>query len=363
MDWPRLIAEYDLGEFESARPLTGGHIHRSFCVTCRDAKGCRSYVFQQINRRVFPHPEQVAQNISRVTAHLRGRLRAEGVTDLDRRSLTMVPARGGGEMVNSADGQCWRAMHFIAGSQVRESVSELHELEAVAAEFGRLQRLLADWQGPPLHETIPGFHDTPMRLAAFEAAEKSDRVGRAGGVRAEIGDIFDHRGLAACLLDPHRRGEFPLRVVHNDAKPSNLLIDAATGEPLCVIDLDTVMPGLSLFDFGDMVRSMASTAAEDEPDCSRVFVDPGRFATLARGYWSQARAFLTPSEHRLMLAAAKVITFEQAVRFFTDYLDGDRYYAVKRANHNLDRGRAQLALLRSLDAQESELSECISHLK
>jgi Ser/Thr protein kinase RdoA (MazF antagonist) len=235
-------------------------------------------------------------------------------------------------------------LRFIEGSVCRERATSDAEAYEAGRAFGRFQRLLADYRGPRLHETIPNFHHTPRRVAALEravAADRSDRVARA---RAEIEAALRQRPLASALLDGQARGELAERVVHNDAKMSNVLLDAATGEGLCVVDLDTVMPGLALYDFGDMARTMASDIAEDATELDAAAVRVERFGALARGY-IEGSGGLAAAERALLVTAARVITYEQAVRFLTDYLDGDRYYRTTHREHNLERCRAQLALL------------------
>ena len=221
------------------------------------------------------------------------------------------------------------------------------------------QSLLADLPPPRLHETIPDFHNTPLRLEALEGAVQADACGRVATAGREIACALDNRALAGALLDAHKRGAIPERVVHNDAKLSNVLFDQSTGDTLCVVDLDTVMPGLTLYDFGDMVRSMTCTAAEDERDLRRVVVQMPLFTALARGYLEAAGPFLLPAERDHLVTAGKLITLEQGVRFLTDYLRGDTYYKTNCPGQNLDRCRAQFALLRSIEEVEHEMNAAI----
>jgi Ser/Thr protein kinase RdoA (MazF antagonist) len=252
----------------------------------------------------------------------------------------------------------WRALVFVEGTVTHETAHGPEEAYETARAFGRFQRLLGGWDGPRLHEVIPGFHDTPRRLAALETAAAADRCGRLAESRPEVDALLAQRPLAHALLDARDRGDAPERVVHNDAKIANVLLDARTGEGLCVVDLDTVMPGLSLYDFGDMARSMASGAAEDERELARIEVDAELFAALARGFLDGAGDLLGAAERGLLVTAARVITYEQAVRFLADWLDGDRYYrtAPDRPRHNLERARAQRALLDALTRAERALA-------
>jgi Ser/Thr protein kinase RdoA (MazF antagonist) len=246
---------------------------------------------------------------------------------------------------------------YVEGTVTREAAAAPGEAYEAARAFGRFQRLLGGYDGPRLHETIPGFHDTPARLAALERAAEDDVAGRRAGCRAELDAMLGRRGLARALLAARGRGDAPERVVHNDAKMANVLLDARTGEGVCVVDLDTVMPGLSLYDFGDLARSAASAAAEDETDLARVAVRAETFAALAAGFLDGAGGLLSAGERALLVTAAQVITYEQAARFLTDYLGGDRYYRVspERPRHNLERARAQLALLETFERDEPAL--------
>lgn len=339
------------------RPFHAGHIHGSYIVDASDDSGGKLRILlQRINEFVFPNVRALTRNIRRVSEHVRARLRAEGVADWPRRCLTLVPARSGESVHRGAAGATWRAFEFIENTTSRQAVETPADAETAAFAFGGFARLLADFPPPRLEETIPGFHDTPRRLARFEDAVFRDAAGRAASVAEEIALVREHAEIASLLLDPMARGEIPERVVHNDAKLSNVLLDAATGEALCVVDLDTVMPGATLFDFGDMVRSMTCRAAEDAADCSDVRVDPAMFEALVRGYARGTGDLLTPAERGLLVESGLVITYEQGVRFLTDDLDGDRYYRTTRPRQNSDRARVQFTLLRSLLEERSELA-------
>jgi hypothetical protein len=237
-------------------------------------------------------------------------------------------------------------------------VESAQQAYQAARAFGHFQKLLVDLPAPHLHATIPDFHNTPKRFAAFEQAVVADSVGRAIHVRAEIDFAFAHQSIAAVLLDAN----LPQRVTHNDTKFNNVLLDDATGEGICVIDLDTVMPGLSLYDFGDMVRTTTSPAMEDEQDLSKVALQFPMFEALARGYLSSAGSFLTRSEKQHLAVAGKVIAFEQGIRFLADHLTGDTYYKIHRLNHNLDRCRTQFKLVESIEQQEDKMNVLISEL-
>lgn len=334
-------------------PFAGGHINDSSLVTTDAGR----FLLQRVNDRVFPRPALVMENVARVTALAAAALARDGVADADRRALRLVPTRGGAWWHVDAAGGHWRAFHFVEGTVTQQAARTADEAYETARAFGRFLRLLGAWTGAPPHEVIPGFHDTPRRLAAVERAAAADRCGRLAGSRLELDALLARRPLAHALRDAHDRGDAPERVVHNDAKIANVLLDARTGEGVCVVDLDTVMPGLSLYDFGDMARSMASGAAEDEPDVSRVGVRGEQFAALARGFLDGAGDLLRAAERALLVTAAQVITMEQAARFLADWLDGDRYYRVDagRPRHNLERARAQLALLAAFERDGAAL--------
>jgi aminoglycoside phosphotransferase (APT) family kinase protein len=344
------------GEIETVRPLGdgggggGAHINDSYRIEVRGRGAPRSYLLQQLNPRVFPSPDAVMENIVHVTRHLA----AHG-----RPTLTLVPTHRGGWWHEEPEGGTWRVFVFLTGTRVREHAESPGEAQAAGRAFGEFLQSLSDYDGPPLHETIPGFHDTRARLARLEAAHRADPCARAGGTQPEFDALMDARGLADVLPPLVARDALPRRIVHNDAKLANVLLDERTGEAVCVVDLDTVMPGLALYDFGDLVRSVSSPAAEDEEDLSLVAVSIPLFTGLARGWLETAGAVLTPEERDLLVFAGRLVTFEQAVRFLTDYLEGDRYYRIERPDHNLARCRTQLALLGSLTRRASRLEAII----
>lgn len=342
---------------DEIQPFAGGHIHDSYLVAGRLSDGTPArLLLQQINEFVFPNIPALERNITRVTGHIRRRLQADGVHDGKRRTLTVIPTRTGAAILRDGGNKPWRAFEFIESTVTRQTVETPADAETAALAFGRFARLLADFPAPRLDETIPGFHDTPRRLAHFEDAVHRDAAGRAASAAAEIALVRAHAEVATLLLDPLARREMPERVVHNDAKLSNVLLDAATGEALCVVDLDTVMPGATLFDFGDMVRSMTCRAAEDAEDLAGVRADPAMFEALVRGYARGTGNLLTSAERGLLVEAGMVITYEQGVRFLADDLAGDRYYRTTRPRQNLARARVQFALLRSLIEQRSDLA-------
>lgn len=348
------------GGFLSAQPHGSGHINDTYAVET-DQAGIRvRYLLQRINDRVFADVPGLMENIQRVTQH--AAVRAGGGREAARRALQLVSTVEGQPCHRDATGGWWRCYHFIEGARSYDLVQIPAQAAAAARAFGEFQRLLVDLPGPRLHETIPAFHDTRRRFAAFQRALEADAGNRAAGARAEIEFALRHEPLADVLLALQARGEIPERVTHNDAKFNNVMLDDATHEALCVVDLDTVMPGLALHDFGDLVRSATNAAVEDEPDRTRVHARPEIFAALAEGYLSSARPFLNAAELAHLAVSGQVITFEQGLRFLTDHLAGDVYYKTRHPGHNLVRAANQFALVRSLEEQRPALEATVRRL-
>jgi hypothetical protein len=362
-DLARLGAAFGLpGEFHEAERWGSGHINDTFRATwTRNGTACR-YIHQRINDHVFPHPETVMRNVSAVTRHVRARLASAGTSDLDRRVLTLVPARDGRDFHVDHEGHYWRTYLFVERSRSVDVMEHPAQAFAAGRAFGEFQVLLGDYAGPRLAETIRGFHDTPRRFQSFLRALAADSRNRAAGCRAEATSLLAMEKKAGVLQSLLDQGLLPERIVHNDTKLNNLLLDERTGEPLCVIDLDTVMPGVSLHDFGDLVRTGAARASEDERDLGKVGVDPTLYEGLARGYLSSAGPLLTPAERQNLAAGAEVIVLENALRFLTDHLEGDLYFRIHRPDHNLDRCRTQLAFLRDLEERAEGLRRRIEVL-
>jgi hypothetical protein len=344
------------GKFIEAEPFGSGHINDSYCVLFRQGGSDRRYLLQRINIHVFKDPAALMQNMARVTSHIAGLIEHE--PDRERRALALIPSDDGSWLHFDTSDGCWRMMHFIERSQALESVESPQQAFQVAAAFGRFQQQLANLPAPRLNDTIPDFHNTPKRFAALEAAIESDVLNRAQFAKAELEFALARKAVSAVLLE----ADLPERITHNDTKSSNVLLDEVTGEGLCVIDLDTVMPGLALYDFGDMVRAMTSPAAEDERNLSRVGLQLPVFEALARGYLSSAGELLNSREKQFLTFSGKLITFENGLRFLSDYLNGDSYYKVHREGQNLDRCRAQFKLVESIEEQEEELYRLVESL-
>jgi Ser/Thr protein kinase RdoA (MazF antagonist) len=340
------------GEFESAEPFGGGHINNTYRSRWNQAGTRVRYTHQRINEQVFARPGEVMENIERVTRHIAEKLIRAGTPDRSRRVLTVIPSRDGKPWVRDAGGGWWRTYLFIEGTHTLELVSSIEEARFLGKSAAHFQRQLADLGEPRLHETIPDFHNMEKRYCRFHEAVSRDSAGRAGEVREEIAFMETNEDRGAILIRALKDGSIPERICHNDTKMNNILIDDVSSEALCMIDLDTVMPGTVLFDLGDLIRTVTNRALEDERDLDLVCFDPEYFKTLISGYLSETRSFLTPGEIDLLPEAGRNITQIMALRFLTDYLEGDTYYSINRPDHNLDRCRNQIALIKSMDSKK-----------
>ena len=345
------------GRFQEGRPYGEGHINDTYLLTCRTSDGPAQTILQRINHQVFRNPAQLMDNLLRVTAHLRQRLQAEGCPDLSRRVLSVIPSQDGASTYQDPDGNFWRAFVFIPDAvtvQVPQSPDQIYQ---AARAFGRFGSLLSDLPGPPLFETIADFHNGGNRYRAFEKALAADCCHRADLASEEITFLQEHADILETPARMASEGRILLRVTHNDTKVNNVLLDRATGEGLCVIDLDTVMPGLVLYDVGDIVRTAASTAAEDEPDLSRVDLRLDRFEAIIRGFLDGASGSLNQGEIEHLVLGGQFMTLIMGTRFLTDFLQGDTYYKVHRPNHNLDRCRVQLRLVQTMLDQQDQMEQ------
>jgi hypothetical protein len=341
-------AEFETGcEFSGAAKFAGGLINSSWLVTTAGAAGNR-FLLQQLNTAVFARPVEVMQNIAEVTDHLGRGSTPEPTLDFCR---VNPPGAYGSYLWRDDSGAYWRMCRFIEDTRTVVRLTGPDDAQTAGQAYGRFLRKLADFPADQLKNILPGFHDTPARWKACQAAWKHDIHDRAAGAEAEFAYLSARADLATGLTSL----DLPLRAVHNDAKLANVLLDAHGGQAVCVVDLDTVMSGTALHDFGDMMRTMCSFADEEEMDLDNVHVEPELFAALTRGYLSEAASVLTPMEKDHLVTAGLVITFEQALRFLTDYLQGDVYYQTNRAEHNLDRCRNQLRLLDSILEQRVAL--------
>jgi aminoglycoside phosphotransferase (APT) family kinase protein len=337
------------GNFAGAAPYGSGHINDSYCAVFHQNGKRVRYIVQRMNHHIFRNPVALMENVERVTAHLAQQL--NGQSDGDRRVLSLIPTHDGNAWHMDEGGNYWRAYRFIENARSYDAVETPEQAYQAARAFGRFQQMLAGLPTPRLHDTIPDFHNTPKRFEALRQAITADVANRAALAKAEIDFALAHESIVGVLM----AANLPERVTHNDTKFNNVLLDDATGEGICVIDLDTVMPGLAAYDFGDMVRTTTSPAMEDEQDLSKVEMNFSMFEALVRGYLDAAGTFLTNTEKRHLAFSGKLITFEIGVRFLTDYLSGDTYFKVHRDGHNLDRCRTQFKLVESIESQEDKM--------
>ncbi len=345
------------GEMEAA-PYGNGHINDTLRVIVHTQEGDKRYILQRVNSYVFPKPIEVIENIEKVTAYLSEIIKAEG-GDPERETLTLMETKDGKHYTLAQEGELWRMYLFIEGTK---SV-DLPDTEALfrlsGAAFGKFQQQLGGFDASTLHETIVDFHNTPARYAQLEDAIARNEAGRLEQVAQEIAFCRKYEQEVHVLLDALKAGEIPLRVTHNDTKLNNVLLDAESGEGVCVIDLDTVMPGLAAYDFGDSIRSGASTAAEDETDLEKVQFSLPMFKAFAEGFLAEAGAALNAKEKALLPMGAKLMTLECGMRFLADHLNGDKYFKVHRENHNLDRARTQFALVGHMEELWDEMAAII----
>ncbi len=350
------------GEFAQSHYLKVGHINDTFLVEAEGKGGREQFIFQRINHFVFSEPEKLMDNFQKITRHLRSKLEQIPGHDPDRETLNLIPSRSGRWFHRTQGGEYWRAYRFVGNAHILNVASQPEQAFEAGRAFGCFQRLLADLPADSLHETIPFFHHTPRRLARFKETLAADPCRRAALAEDAIAFVLERADTVSVVTDGLECGRLPLRVTHNDTKINNVLFDDQTGKAICVIDLDTTMPGSALYDFGDMVRTTTCRAEEDETDLSRVKIEMDLFSSLAEGYLHEAGEFLTAAEVDLLAFSGRLITFTIGLRFLTDFLAGDVYFRTSRTGHNLDRARAQFALVKSMEERAGEMEECVRSL-
>lgn len=351
------------GEFMLGEEIDSGHINSTYRATYRLPNGGEQrYIFQAINRNVFKDPYAVMNNVERVTRHINSRvLRLK--KDLGGQTLNLFPARAGGSWIEDEQGSVWRCYNHIEGCVTYDVVENTRQAYQAARAFGSFQDLVSDLDAASITETIRDFHHTRKRFARLMEVAAADPLGRLDSVRKEFEFIRSREPLVGILLDLVDAGKIPVRVTHNDTKINNVMIDAASDEAVCVIDLDTVMPGLALYDFGDLVRSATSPAAEDETDLSKVEMQMPMFEALVEGYLHAAGDFINDTEIEHLAHAGKLMTLEVGIRFLTDHLEGDVYFKIHRPGHNLDRCRTQLQLVECIEAREDEMNAFVRKVR
>ena len=345
------------------RPYGSGHINDTYLLTFEIAEmGTIKVILQRMNKNIFTKPIELMENILNVTSYLRKKIIENG-GDPDRETLNVIRTVDDMPYFVDSEGEYWRSYKFITDATSYDQVESPEDFYQSAVAFGNFQRLLAEYPAETLHETIEGFHDTKARFQVFKKAVEDDVCGRAASVQKEIQFVLEHEHLANVFADLLEKKEIPLRVTHNDTKLNNIMIDNKTRKGICVIDLDTVMPGLAMNDFGDSIRFGASTATEDEQDLSKVSCDMELFDLYAKGFIEGCGGKLTEKEIDLMPTGAMVMTFECGMRFLTDYLQGDTYFKIHRENHNLDRCRTQFKLVKDMEANWDTMREIIDKYK
>lgn len=337
-----------------AERFGAGHINDTFAVWAADRS--KRWILQRINTDTFTDPAGLMENVTGVTAYLRRQIIERG-GDPDRETLNVIPTLDGKPYYTDTEGGAWRAYIFVEGTVCLQKVENERDFYTAAETFGNFQNQLAGYPAATLHETIARFHDTPNRYANFEKALAADVMGRARDVGPEIAFIRAREADCRVLVDQLAAGVLPLRVTHNDTKLNNVLIDQETGKGICVIDLDTVMPGLSAYDFGDSIRFGANDCAEDEPDQSKVHFSLHLYKVFAEGYLAAAGSAMTEAERRSLPWGAKLMTLECGIRFLTDYLEGDHYFKISRPDQNLDRARTQFTLVQGMEREFDAMTQ------
>ena len=359
-DISHIIAQFDFeGELLSFKEFGSGHINQTYIVKYSNNSAVKRYVLQQVNRSVFKDIDKLMENVFAVTSYLRERIEENG-GDAERETLHFIKTKNGARYFEDADGSCYRAYVYVRNSVSYDSADTPELFGKSGAAFGKFQRLLAGFNADSLYEIIPHFHDTKWRyehefLPALAAADEALKA----ECQREIDFINQHQDEMGRLTDMIAAGQLPLRVTHNDTKLNNVMFDKDTNECVCVIDLDTVMPGVALYDFGEFIRFGASTAAEDEENLAQVSLDLAYFEAYAKGFLDEAGGALNDAEKEQLAFSARLITLELAMRFLTDYLQGNTYFKIEYPKHNLVRARNQLKLVEDMEQKEARMQAII----
>ncbi len=350
------------GKYSSVKELASGNINFTYLLTYEQEDGSvKRYILQRINKVAFKNPHEMMTNIQLVVNHIAAAM-ARAKIDCEGRTLEFVNTKEGGYIYLDENGQYWRSYVFIENSKAYDAIEKPEHFYEAGRGFGEFQRYLFDFPADKLTETIPDFHNTTKRFYDFVAAVAEDRAGRVPFLEKEIDFFFDRRKMMNSIISLTKSGIIPERVTHNDTKLNNVLLDDKTGRAVCVIDLDTVMPGSILYDYGDAIRYGACTAAEDEPDVSKIDVDMNLFRLFTDGFVSEIKSTITEEEIKNLPLGVLVITCELAMRFLTDYINGDEYFKVSYPEHNLVRARAQMRLLEVFEEKHNEMQTYIDNL-
>ncbi len=361
----KLLSEVMLGyelkvKIDDISPYGEGHINTTYRILAKDSTGKKSdYILQRINTDIFKNPSELMSNIVGVTNFLRKKIEQNN-GDVNRETMTVIPTKDGKPYHTTADGHVWRIYNFISDTVCLQRVENEKDFYTAAAAFGNFQKLLADYPADTLFETLPLFHHTPNRFLNFKKALEEDVMGRAKDVKDEIEFVLAREKDCSVLVDLLEAGKLPLKVTHNDTKLNNVLLDDKTREAICVIDLDTVLPGLAVNDYGDSIRFGANDCVEDEKDLTKVNFSLHLFDVYTQGFLSTAGDALTKTEKENLPWGAKLMTLECGMRFLTDHLQGDTYFKIHRENHNLDRCRTQFKLVKDMEDNWDKMQEVIS---
>lgn len=352
-----IIEQFNLkGDYTGYETINNGHINSTYNVVFNNNGVPQKYVVQKINTHIFTNPEKLMSNIVGVTHHIAKKYEAMG-EDKSRRTLSFIPAKDGKYFYKDSANDCWRAYHYVDDVYTCNTIDSAEVFENAGIAFGDFQNILADYDSASLYETIENFHNTVSRFSDFKKAVTEDKAGRLSSVKAEVDFAIARENDAHVLVDLIAEGKLPLRVTHNDTKLNNILFDNQTNKGICIIDLDTVMPGLSLYDFGDSIRFGANTGAEDEKDLDKVSLSLELYEAYVKGYLSSAKNALTDCEKEYLPFSAKLMTYECGIRFLTDYLNGDTYFKTAYPEHNLDRCRSQFKLVDDMEKKMDKMVE------
>ena len=349
------------GAYRNVNELQSGNINNTYHLQYEEGGTAHNYTLQRVNGYVFKRPDMVTENINRITNHVKRSLIADGI-DPDRRVLELIPTNRGDLIHRDEMGNYWRVYRFIENATAYDVVEKPEHFYEAGRGFGEFQQRLIDFPAGEMIDTIPDFHNTTRRFCTFVESVTEDRAGRVADIEEEIEFFFQRRRMMNEIVSRLKAGELPLRVTHNDTKINNVMIDNETGKAICIIDLDTVMAGSALYDYGDAIRYGASTAVEDETDVAKISLDMEKFKAFTRGFVEETDGFLTKKELKLLPLGVKVITCELAMRFLTDYMDGDLYFKVRSPYHNLIRAHAQMKLLQDIEARYYDMQAYIDGL-
>ncbi len=359
-----ILKDYDFkGKITNISPITVGHINDTYIIEyTEETEKKQRYLLQWINHHVFTRPVEVMENIVGITEFLKEKIKLNG-GDTEREVLTVFKTKNGENYHLTADGEYWRIYNYVENSFSLNEVTSREDFKIAAKAFGNFQKALADYPAENLKESIPDFHNTVSRFNDFKKALVENKSGRKNEAEAEINFVLERENDCAVLVDLLNRNELPLRVTHNDTKLNNILFDKDTKEALCIVDLDTVMPGLSLYDFGDSIRFGANTGKEDEKDLSKISLDLDLFKAYCEGYLESAGSSLTENEIKYLPFSAKLLTLECGIRFLGDFLNGDVYFKTEYPEHNLIRARTQFKLVSDIENKFSQMEDIVNQVK